>query len=227
MTNKNKLNWNEIEEAAKAELDRSRSIMTFATIGSRNIEHDIDLIITKNPNSSSRQFYQEIHSFFDSMNKFVHSRTGGKAIRFASFTEQFSAIALAGYNPETDLALHTMIYTSYPQIVSNWAGSFVNGTTIEDVLKTQSFLKGSVADLENPYFQKPTKADPLFIMLYKYDKLNSLHPDNVLVPAMNHYLDYIQRKRMGLPFKEAGTIEEARNKFYELCDILDSFNSQS
>ena len=138
MTNKNKLNWNEVESKIKSELDKSKAIMTFATIGSRNIEHDIDLIITKNHKSSSKEFYQEIHQFFEAMNKFVYSKTGGKAIRFASFTEQFSAIALAGYNSETDIAFHTMIYTSYPQIESNWAGSFVNGITTNHVLNRLS-----------------------------------------------------------------------------------------
>ena len=42
--------WDEIEYFLRKELSKTKHVMTFGTIGSRNIDHDIDLIITKNHN---------------------------------------------------------------------------------------------------------------------------------------------------------------------------------
>ena len=60
-------NWQEIKNFLDKELRKTKHILTFGTIGSCNIEHDIDLIITKKSSSKTSDFYKEIHILFDSL----------------------------------------------------------------------------------------------------------------------------------------------------------------
>ena len=62
-----KLSWDLIEDFLSEELNKTKHIMTFGTIGSLNVKHDIDLIITKNPNSSLKMFFEEIHNIFNTL----------------------------------------------------------------------------------------------------------------------------------------------------------------
>ncbi len=50
--------WKEIRRVLEKELKKTRHIMTYGTIGSCNIEKDIDTIVTKKPGSKSEDFKQ-------------------------------------------------------------------------------------------------------------------------------------------------------------------------
>ena len=45
--------WSEIKEFLEKDLKRTKHILTFGTIGSCNVEHDVDVIITKKPSSKT------------------------------------------------------------------------------------------------------------------------------------------------------------------------------
>jgi len=88
-----KKSWKEIKEFLIGEMKKTKHIMTFGTIGSCDIERDIDLIITKKPGSGTADFYKEIHSFFDSMDNFVKKRYGSRAIRFSFFEPELLSLS--------------------------------------------------------------------------------------------------------------------------------------
>lgn len=51
--------WEEIESVLTKELKKTKHIMTFGTMGSCNIKHDIDTIITKKPRSKTSDFLKK------------------------------------------------------------------------------------------------------------------------------------------------------------------------
>ena len=66
-----KCTWEEVREFLVNELSKTKCIMTWGTIGSCNIEHDIDTIIAKKPSSPSADFYKEVHGIFDSLEVYL------------------------------------------------------------------------------------------------------------------------------------------------------------
>ena len=48
--------WEDIKDFLVKELRKTKHIMTYGTIGSCDINHDIDTIITKKPASPSAEF---------------------------------------------------------------------------------------------------------------------------------------------------------------------------
>lgn len=85
---------------------------------------------------------------------------------------------------------------------------------------------GSAKDLFSEEFQRGSYYDPIFIFLYKYDKINSHYPDKMLISAMNNYFDYLYRKRLGLKFHAIKNKKEIRKYFYELCDEIDRLDEE-
>lgn len=51
--------WEEIRAVLEKELNKTKHILTYGTIGSCNIEHDIDTIVTKKPDSKSSDFLKK------------------------------------------------------------------------------------------------------------------------------------------------------------------------
>lgn len=112
-------NWKEIKNLLEAELKKTKNIMTFGTIGSCNVEHDIDIIITKTPGSSLKEFFMEIHYLFDNLDEHLVKKYDAHAIRFSTSEEQFSILELMKNN-ENNLAFHTMVYINYPEMKRDW-----------------------------------------------------------------------------------------------------------
>ena len=73
-----KLSWEEIRSIISKELRKSKHILTFGTIGSCNIKHDIDMIITKKSNSSSSSFYREVYNLYGSIDNYLKNKYSKK-----------------------------------------------------------------------------------------------------------------------------------------------------
>lgn len=219
--------WNEIKRFLIKELKKTKHIMTFGTIGSCNIERDIDTIITKKPESSIKNFFKEIHNLFDNVDNYLSEKYGAHVIRFSTSEEEFSILGLMKDN-ERNLAFHGMIYITYPEMERDWNWALFEDDNLEKILKgNYDCLIGSVEDLFSDAFQKKSYYDPIFIFLYKYDKINSYYPKKIFLRAMNSYFDYILRKRLGLKTLVANEEKQVRDIFYGLCDILDELNSKN
>jgi len=213
--------WEEIKDFLIKELKKTKHIMTFGTIGSCNVEHDIDLIITKKPSSSSSGFYKEIHEVFDKINDYLKKKYNANLIRFSKMEEEIINEYI-GNAKKDDLLVHTMIYTSYPQMQKDWDWALFKDENIEEILKKNYvYLIGSLNDLFSREFMKENYYDPIFIYLYLGDKINSNYPEDLLVRTMNHSLDYLYRKRLKLKSPIAKNKEDIKKYFYELCDKLD------
>ncbi|HRZ85199.1 MAG TPA: hypothetical protein P5277_00280 [Candidatus Paceibacterota bacterium] len=213
---KKSYSWDEIKKVLIKELKKTNTIMTFGTIGSCNINRDIDIIITKKVEASSSDFYKEIHRIFENLNKYLNKKYKAKSICFSTSDEQFSALYLAGYKESKDIAFHKMIYTSYPQIEKDWNWALIKEDNINEILnKTYNCLLGSVKELFSKEFKKEKYCDPLFIFVYKYDKIISNYPEKVLVNMMNHYFDYLYRKRLNLKAPVAKNKKDVKKYFYK------------
>jgi hypothetical protein len=217
---KEELTWEGIQEFLIKELGKTSHIMTFGTIGSRNIEHDIDTIITKKPNSSSAEFFKEIHTLFENLDSYLYKNFKTKVIRFAHSTEEF---LVKGYTKDRSISFHTMIYVSFPEIKLDWEWALSKDESIIDILRSNyNTLYGKKEDIFRKDFQKEKKHENLFIYLYLYDFLNSNLPEKLLLEIMNKSFEYLYKKRLGLEAPIAKNREEIKKYFYKLCDILDN-----
>ncbi len=217
--------WKDIESVLKKELKKTKHIMTFGTIGSKNVEHDIDVIITKKPSSPSSGFYGEIHGLFDSVDNYLNRRYGARAVRFALSTDEVFIRELGG--PGNKVLFHTMIYTSFPQIEKDWAWGIFPDENMKDLLRENyTCFLGSVKDLFKKEFLKPKYYDSIFIYLYQYDKTNANLSNRILMDLMNSAFDYLLRKRLGVKANIVKTKGQAREEIYRLCDILDRLEKE-
>jgi hypothetical protein len=218
--------WNEIKDFLIKELGKTKHIMTFGTIGSCNVENDIDTIITKKPKSKSSEFYKEIHNLFDNLNDYLNKKYNAKAIRFSKMEEEY-LIQYLGRSSKNDLLLHTMIYTSYNQIEKDWGWALFEGENIKKILlQHYKTLFGKTKNIFTRAFSKKNYCDPIFIFLYLGDKINSNFPDDLLLKVMNHSYDYFFRKRLGIKTPVAKNKKQVKEIFYKLCDKLDELNSK-
>lgn len=216
--------WEEIKEILVKELKKTKHIMTSGTLGSCNVERDIDLIIAKKPKSSSSNFYKEVHGLLDNLNNYVSKKYNSHAIRFSGYEPEF--LTLSNYN-EKDLAIQTFIYVSYTQIKKDWKRSLFPDEDIKKILaKNYNCLMGSVNDLFSKGFQKEHYCDSIFVYLMMYDRINANYSEKFLVKVMNFYFEYLFKKRLGLKVPVAKNKKDVRRIFYELCDILDELNSK-
>lgn len=215
--------WEEIREFLRKELGKTKHIMTFGTIGSCNVERDIDTIITKKPKSKSSLFYEEMHGIFDNLNYHLNKKYGVQCIRFYQCEPEF--LTLSNFQ-KNDLAIHALVYTSYKQIREDWERSLLPGENIKGILeKNYNCLLGSVKDL----FSKDFQDDPYSSMFYYiqvYDRINSNYSEKFLVEIMNFYYDFVFTKRLGLKAPIAKNKKDVRKYFYQLCDIVDKLNAK-
>ncbi len=215
--------WSEIEGFLIGELKKSKHIMTWGTIGSRDVTHDVDTIITKYPRSPTDKFYKEIHEILDKLNNFLVKKYGANLIRFVMFEKEF--LKLSNYNESNDLAFHIMIYSSMGQIKKDWNRSLFPGTKVEDILLNRySCLKGKSTDLLNEEFNKETYADALFFYLHLYDRVRCNYDEKYLVSVMNYYFDYMFKKLLKMKTPIAKNEKDVRKIFYKLCKIADKMN---
>ena len=147
------LTWEEIEGYLKKELKKTKHIMTFGTIGSLNLEHDIDVIITKKPKSKSSDFYIEVHKIFYGIDNFLKNNFGFKIVRFSRLSDEF--IIKNIINSKNKIFFHSMIYVSFSQIEKDWAWSIFPNEDIKKIIKKNyKCLFGKVEDIFSNEFKK-------------------------------------------------------------------------
>ncbi|MCK5321153.1 hypothetical protein KAJ38_01115 [Candidatus Pacearchaeota archaeon] len=218
--------WQEIKEFLVKELEKTKHIMTFGTIGSCDVEKDVDLIITKKVKSKTSSFYKEIHELFEKVNKYLNRRYSSKLVRFpgVSFIPEFES--LFNYT-KNDLAFHTMIYCSYPQIEKDWQWALFEDEILKDMFVNHydCFFEDKNKLFLNE-FGNSNYADNISLYLAFYDRINTIYDEKFLTEVMNYYFDYLFRKRLGLKSPIAKNKKDVKRIFYVLCDILDELNSK-
>jgi len=212
--------WEEIKSLINKELKKTKHILTYGTIGSCNIEHDIDTIITKKSTSSTADFYREVHLLFGELNNYLKKKHNAKLICFTSAEEE--AIILADGKPN-DLLIQSMIYTSFNQIKGHWLPYMFENESLITLLKLEyKTLLGDSKNLFSKNFSQKLKMDPILLYLAEYcNKINSNYSEKNLLRIMNFEFEYILRKRLGLESMKARNEKEVREVFYRICDILD------
>ncbi|MEK6873456.1 MAG: hypothetical protein AABW91_01315 [Nanoarchaeota archaeon] len=218
--------WEEIKIFLEKELKKTKHIMTFGTIGSCDVSKDIDLIITKKPNSSIEKFYIELHRIFDNLDNHLVNKYKARAIIFSTSSEQDSLLYVSKYG-KNDLAFHTMVYITYPQMQKDWAWALFPNDNLKDILMGHYIcIIGDKKDIFYPEFQKGNYYDSIFNFIYLYDKINSHCPKEFLIKYMNHAFDYIYRKRLGLKAPVVKNEKDVKKYFYQLCVILDKLSKE-
>jgi hypothetical protein len=216
-----KLNWEQVKFLISEELKKSKHILTFGTIGSCNLENDIDIIITKKSSSPSSEFYREIHNLYDFIDNSLK----------INYSKKLGVFSGGGISPEQlkistckkgDVIFDVMTYVSLKELENNWLPYMSKTSNIKEFLKKEyNCILGKIDFLFTEAFVKESRNDYLFLVLMKYDKINSKYPKSFLIDCMNYHFDYILRKRLGLESMKANSIKESRKIFYQICDILD------
>ncbi|MBI5065021.1 hypothetical protein HZA97_02185 [Candidatus Woesearchaeota archaeon] len=216
---KSVLTWDIVKDFLAKELSKTKHILTYGTIGSCNIERDIDTIITKKSNSSHSDFYKEVHGLFDSVKIFVKQKYRMNLIVFNRFEPE--AMKLSNYK-KGDLVFHVMIYTSLNQLENDWKQYLFDGENVKSILdKNYADILGKLDYLFGESFKDKYYYDPIYIRLYEYDRLHSNYQPKFLVEVMNKYFDFILRKRLNLEPKVAKNEKDLREIFYLICAVLD------
>jgi len=219
--------WDEIKEFLIKELKKTRHIMTFGTISSRDINKDVDTVITKKPASKSSEFYTEIHNLFDSLNNYLNKKYGGKLIRTSRFDQEEEIKIIANYDEDKDLVFQVMTYISLPQLRMHWLPNMIKGVNVETILKeTYNTFIGDINDLFSEEFSKEGIYDACFLYMNDLDRINSNYSEQHLVLIMNKLFDYILRKLIKIKPFQAKNKKEIRKYFYKMCDILDKLNNE-
>jgi len=216
--------WNEISTFITAELAHTQHILTYGTIGSCNIEHDIDTIVTKKPASKSADFFQEMHFLLDCIDGYLKKHHGARLIRTSRFSDEEESKYIAGYR-ENDLVFQVLSYVSLKQIKMHWFDSF---NTVDPQSDIETFLKSNYKCLSgriDSLFERDFAEyghEELFIRLNDSDRINSHFPRKFLIQRMNVLYDFIVRKRLKSHFKPALSEFDCRNSFYSVCSLLDA-----
>ena len=226
MNMNSRLDWEIIEAYLKKQLQNTTTIMTFGTIGSKNIEHDIDIIVTKNPGAKSSNYYRELHKIFDNLNSYLRN-LGSKLIVFSEFNSQDERLTIGNYKMG-DIALHVMSYLSLEQLVENWKQDLELGTKIGHIIKNNyNPIKGSPEDIFDKKFFERKKHDNLILRMHNQDRTNSNYPESLLVHNMSHLYRYVL-KHLGITENPVlGNRDQVREKFYNILDIIDQKNSEN
>lgn len=213
--------WEEIKHVLLKELKKTKHILTFGTIGSLNVEHDIDIITTKKPDSKSSSYFRELHKILDSVDGYLMKKYKSKLIRVPhhSYLPEFTK--LSKYS-DKDLIFHTLNYTSYPAIEKDWNWALFPDENMKDILSgSYNCLLGSIEDLYSFDFQKENYGDSILLYLSYDDRTNSHYSESFLLEVMNEYFDFLMRKRLKVKPKKAKNKKEVREIIYEICDLAD------
>lgn len=218
--------WKEIESILKKELSKTNAIMTFGTIGSTNIEHDIDLIITKKPSATSSKFYKEIHNIFDIVDNYLKEKYGARVMCFSLSTEEV-LMASMSKTKKIDLPFHMMIYVTYSQMKKDWSWTMLKRESVEKLLlNNYNCLLGNTKDIFSKEFQKERYYESIFNYIYLYDKTHANLSKELTIEIANKCYDYLYRKRLGLESPKITNEKEIRKYLYKLCDIVDELDKK-
>jgi len=221
---KQKLSWDIIKSFLEKELKRTSHILTFGTIGSCNIEHDIDTIITKKPSSPSAEFFKEIHLIFDKLDGFLNKEYSTRVIRFNQSVEDFYSEEMI---KSKKIRFHVLIYVCLPQLITEWKLSLPKDQNPVHILKKDyKCILGSVGNILTKEFNSENYYSYMFTYIAMYDHVNFPLPKKFLLKISNYYLNYLYKKRLGINSPIAKNKEEIKKGFYELCEILDKKNEE-
>lgn len=212
--------WEEIKNFLRKELQKTKHILTYGRIGSCKIEKDIDTIITKKTNSSTSDFYKEIHSLFEKVDSYLKKNYSAKLICFNMFEPEMLKLSNKKKN---DLAFHVFPYVSLGQIKRDWEPyMFKDEKPVKEFLKENySCIFGNKKDIFSSKFAQKYYHDPLYLRLEIYDRIYSNYKEKDLVEIMNHHLDFMYRKKLNMNFNKAKDKKEIKDLFYKLCDKID------
>lgn len=217
--------WGEVKKLLSKDLAKTKHILTFGTIGSCDVEHDIEVIITKKPNSRSSDFYKEVHSLFDNVDKYLYGKYNSRAICISADEKSLKHIFDFGKN---DLFFDLMVYMSYPQIENDWKWAMFPDENMDDLLFNKyDLLIGENKSLKSEEFNKKNYGDSIFLYLYHGDIINSHLPNKLFLKLMNSLFDYLMRKRLKVKPLKAKTEKEVREIFYKICDLVDNLNNKT
>lgn len=217
--------WEEIKKILKVELKKTNHILTYGTIGSCNIDHDIDTIITKKPKSKSSDFFKEVHTLFDNINTYLLNKYSCKLIRTSRFSDEEEIKKLGNFT-ENDLVFQVLTYVSFSQIEKHWYADLGLNEDLNFILNNSyNLIFGKNSDLYKNDF-KSNSYDYLFIRLNDSDRINSNFENEFLIYRMNVLFDFILRKRLNLKFNFIKNKDEVRKTFYEICNKLDELENK-
>lgn len=215
--------WEELHLQLERELQQTTHILTYGTIGSCNIDQDIDTIVTRKPSSPSALFFQDLHNLFDRIDHYLQEKYKARLIRTSRFSDEEESKYIANCR-DKDVVFQVMSYVSMKQIKMHWFDSFVD---LDGDARTEEFLRGNykciigdTSDIFRADFNCYRRED-LFIRLNDSDRINSHFPTELLVHRMNVLYDYILRKRLGESAPIARDKTGCRANFYKVCEILD------
>lgn len=219
--NKYPFQWGDIEPLVINQLSYKNSISFFATIGSRNIERDIDIISIKNPNAKNSQYLRDIHSLLDILNEWIHYSYDRKIVKFSRFINQEESLHLGDYK-DGDLALHLMSYPCYEQFKNIWLADVPSTVDVYNLLKNSKKMKGDIETIKYLMSQPKKEHDSLLYKLQECDKIHSNYDETLLLKCMNETYRYIQKHIKSDNYKYATNTQETREIMYEIADMLES-----
>ena len=219
------LTWSIIKQVLVHNLETTNTILTFGTIGSLNIEKDIDIIITKKKGSSTSDFYREIHGLFDALRDVLNTKYKKKLIVFNKGGVSPEQLKLSSYE-KGDVVLDVMSYVSLHEAEGHWEPYMFRGESFSQLLRTQyDCIIGKTDDVFSKNFPKEISHDSIYLLLSGYDLIHSNYEPGFLIEAMNTNFDFILRKRLGLKSLKATNERKVRELFYKICDIVDKLAS--
>ena len=218
-----KLEWKEVESILRQRLTSTKTILTFGTIGSLNLGHDVDIIIMKKPTVHASDFYKEVHSILDFLNSYLIRNYKRKIVRFSKFDHQEEVLKIANYK-KGDLALQVMCYVSLPQFIDVWKSCVKRDDNfVQRVLENNyKLLYGDKKSLFSKEFNKPGKMDSFFMYMNDLDRTNSNYSDSFLLKTMNHSFRAFLRWANINKTVQAKNAKEVRLCFYKVADILEA-----
>lgn len=211
--------WEEISKILKQKLLKTNHILTFGTIGSVNLNNDVDIMITKKPNSNLSDFYKEIHNIFEYINEYLKINHNQKIIRFTSLEHQEEVLKIGKYE-KNDLAIQALIFISYEQMKTIWSNT--SNLYIKNII-TPSYkaIYGDLNKIESKDFQQYSIYDSLCLYLNRLDRINSNYDEEFLIKVMNHLYTYLA-KHFNINFKNISTTrKEVKENFYNVCNLID------
>lgn len=216
--------WETIQEYLKKELLRTKTILTFGTIGSLNIEHDIDIIVTKKPEAKSSGYQKELHMLFDNLDNYLKEKYGHKILKFGRFSQQEETMYIGNYQPG-DLALHVMSYASLEQMQADWTPDLKLGESVSEIMKkSYKPIIGSIDDIFIKDFKKRSKYENLLFQMHYHDRTNTNFPEEFIVNSMNHIFRYVL-KHLGINKEmKAKNKKEIRDIYYKILELIDEKN---
>jgi len=216
--------WNVIESYLKEQLKDTKTILTAGTIGSRNLNHDIDLVIIKRPEAKRSDHYKEIHKICDGLDAYLRDNFGKKLIKFTKLAQQEEYLYLGKYAPG-DLALHTLPYASLDHMVQIWAPDLKPDESVEDIVRKEyNPLFGSKEQIFSLEFKQRKPYDGIALKMDEQDRTNANFPEELVVNGSNHLFRFVA-KHLGIENKYvAENKAQVREYFYQLLDKIDEKN---